>query len=391
MTALLFRDDAYATAFNAQVLEVDGGRVRLDRTLFYPEGGGQPADTGELTCAGGNARVTDVQKVGGVVWHVLEGATPAVGDDVRGELDWRARYRHMQRHSAEHLLAQAFLRVRSDIRVQSVSMRSAFCTLDFEGNPTDADARAAESVLRDVIARDLPIEAFEVPEAGLAAYPLRRAPQVRGTVRLVGVRDGDGWWEMVACGGTHLRSTAFVAPVVVLGLERVKGGLTRVTFMAGEEATEYLGSVYRAARQLAQAQSVPVDRLVGRTQTTLDEVARLRGELERTQAELARALVQAAGARAFHQGELRFVRVPGAALVMPALKALVDLPATVGVVVAADGRVGVTSSVADVHAGQQLNAWLQAAGGRGGGKPDVAQGQATDVAAFERAALHSAN
>ncbi len=387
MTELLFREDAHATGFSARVLDATEGRVRLDRTLFYAEAGGQSSDVGWLRWPGGDSRVTDVQKDAGEVWHTLDGALPEVGAEVTGEIDWPTRYRHMQRHSAEHLLAQAFLRVNPAFQVRSVSMRSAVCTLDLAGDPGEADARAAERLLLDVIARNLPIETFEVPDTDLGAYPLRRPAQVSGRVRLVGVREDSGWWEMVACGGTHLPSTAFAAPVVVTELERVRG-LTRVHFMAGEEATEYLGLVQRQAAGMAQALSVPIERLPERLDATLAEVTALRHTLEGAREGWAGALLAAVRVQAAPQGQaLRFVRLPDANLVTPALKAGTGYAATLTVVLAPDGRCGVASGSPSLHAGNLLREWLARSGGRGGGRADTAQGQAGDAEAFERAAL----
>lgn len=387
MTRLLFRENPRATTFSARVEEVDGARVRLDRTLFYPEGGGQSPDLGTLAWEGHTAQVSDVQKgAGGAVWHTLEGGLPGLGQAVEGEIDWRTRYRHMQRHSAEHLLAQAYLRVNPAFRVRSVSMRSPLCTLDFEGEPTEADARAAETLLQGVIARDLPIEVFEVEDRELGNYPLRRPALVTGRVRLVGLREGEGWWELIACGGTHLPSTAFVAPMVVLGQERVRG-LTRVSFMAGEEATEYLGEVYRAASGAARTLSVPVERLQERLEASLSEHEGLRRELEAALAGWAAALVGQATALAAPNGAaLRVVELAHSGLVTPALKAAAGLSATVTAVVAPDGRCGVASGSPDLHAGELMRGWLAASGGRGGGKADLAQGQTSDPAAFLLAA-----
>lgn len=383
MTDLLYRTDAYATTFDATVTEVRGRDVLLDRTLFYPEAGGQSSDEGVLRVPSGEARVVDVRKEAEHVWHTVEGAVPSVGDVVKGELDWRVRYRHMQRHTGEHLLAQAFLRVRDAFRVEAVSMRAPICTIDLRGEPTTDDARAAEAILRDVAARDLRIETFEVPSEDLSAYPLRRPPKVSGLVRLVGVRDeAGGWWEMSACGGTHLKSTAFAAPIVVLGLERVKGGLTRVSFMAGDEASETLSQVYQDARSVAQKLSVPVDKLVERFDALQLDAASTKQELERARAGWGASLAHTAE----RLGAVRLVRVPDAALVVHVLKAFVDAPGTVGVVLSPDGRCGVTSTREDVHAGRTLQALLEASGGRGGGKPDVAQGQTANPAAFENAA-----
>jgi Ser-tRNA(Ala) deacylase AlaX len=97
---LLYLRDAYLTEFDATVTAVDGARVALDRTAFYPTGGGQPHDTGRL----GESRVVEVRKDGDEVWHTLEGPVPAVGDAVHGQIDWDRRHQLMRTHTALHVL-----------------------------------------------------------------------------------------------------------------------------------------------------------------------------------------------------------------------------------------------------------------------------------------------
>ena len=110
MTQLLYLADQMQLDFSAEVTAVQSNKIALSATAFYPEGGGQNADVGALAWDGSEARVTDTQKdkATGEIWHTLEGAVPAVGQMVRGEVDAGTRWRNMQRHSGEHLLAQAF-------------------------------------------------------------------------------------------------------------------------------------------------------------------------------------------------------------------------------------------------------------------------------------------
>ena len=99
-TELLYLHDAYLRSFTATVVEVDGNRVRLDRTAFYPTGGGQPHDTGTLAGPDGEAQVTEVTKQGADAWHTVDGPVPAVGDSVTGALDWGRRHGLMRTHTA---------------------------------------------------------------------------------------------------------------------------------------------------------------------------------------------------------------------------------------------------------------------------------------------------
>jgi len=282
--------------FTARVMAVREGRVALDGTLFYPEGGGQPCDAGTLVWEGGTASVTDVQKDGQVVWHAVTGDGPPVGAQVTGTLDWARRYRHSQRHTGEHLLAQAFHRVSPAFAVRAVSMRGPECTLDLAGQPGASHVAAAQATLMEALRDGLTLETTVVPAAGLGAFPLRRPPQVDGTVRVVLYRDAAGEvWEASACGGTHLQAGAQVAPVVVLKTERLKGDLTRVTFMAGEEATLRLSGVYADAQALARSFSVGVERLPERVTDQAAQVQALTADVAALQRRVAALHLERAG------------------------------------------------------------------------------------------------
>lgn len=387
MTRPLYFEDPTRLTFAATVTAAQEGRVALDATAFYPEGGGQNADTGVLRWEGGEARVTDTQKDkgSGRIWHALEGDLPPVGTSVTGEVDALRRWRQMARHSAEHLLAQAFFRVNPAFRVAAVGMRGPDCTLDLEGFPTEADAAAAEALLRETLARhDLRLETRTVPEAELGAYPLRRPPQVRGQVRLVLFRDEEGTpFDISACGGVHVPQAGLAAPVVVLRTERIRAGLTRVTFRAGAEASEFLSATYRDARSLAQALSAGVPDLAARVAALREERDALRTEAAALRSRLAAALLAAAPREEGPGVPLRLLTLDDPAL-LPGVLAAVP-PGEVCAAVTPGGRCGVGSGRAEWPAGEVLAQALQRAGGRGGGRPDLAQGQTPDPAGFLRA------
>lgn len=382
MTRALYHEDGLHLQFSAPVTDVQGQEVALAATAFYPESGGQSSDVGALSWAGGAARVTHARKdkATGTIWHRLEGDLPPLGAEVTGEVEAAPRWRHTQRHSAEHLLAQAFRRVNPVFEVASVSMTGPECHIDFLGDPAEVHIQAAETLLRGTLGRDdLTLETPMVPEGELANYPLRRESKVGGQVRLVIFRDSAGeYFDVSACGGTHVPRAAMCAPVVVLRSERVRGGQTRVVFMAGEEASEYLSGVYREARALAQSFSVPVEQLPERVDALRAELSAARADAEAVRRELARHLLAVAPA----QGEppLKTLTLSDPALLMPVLTQV----ATGEVVAAAEpgGRCGVASGRPDVQAGELLRSALAVTGGKGGGKPDLAQGTTPDAAGF---------
>ena len=381
-TLPLYHDPRQPLTFAAPVVDVQGQEVALSATAFYPESGGQSSDVGTLGWPGGAARVTHARKdkATGTVWHRVEGDLPPLGAEVTGAVDPGPRWRHTQRHSAEHLLAQAFRRVNPVFEVASVNMTGPECTIDFVGDPAESHIRAAELLLRETLGREeLTLDTPIVPEDELSRYPLRRESKVGGQVRLVIFRDSGGeYFDVSACGGTHVPRAAMCAPVVILRSERVRGGQTRVVFMAGEEASEYLGSVYQSARTLAQEFSAPVDKLPERVAALRADLSAARAEADALRACLAAGLIAAAPAEG--TPPLRLLTLDDAALLGPVLTAV---PA--GEVLAAatpGGRCGVASGHPDVRAGDVLRSALAVTGGKGGGKPDLAQGSTADAAGF---------
>jgi alanyl-tRNA synthetase len=387
--------DSYRTVLDARVVALHrddaGVWASLDDSLFYPTSGGQPCDTGRLVHAGGEARVIDVVSDGpDAVRHRLEGDVPAEGTTVRAEIDWARRYRHMQRHSAQHLLSQAFLHVGPGYPTRSVSLTSPDATLDLAEEPDDDAVAAAFELARGWAYRNPPIEAFEVDEDELGAYELRRPPKVAGRVRLV--RMGDV--ELAACGGTHLRRTAEMLPLLALGRQRIRGGLTRVTFRAGLEAGERAARTVALADELARSFSARWDELPDRVAALRDEAAVARREAEAARADWAALRVAAAREEGRRAGDLPLLRVvadEAARLSALADAATAEAPAAVALLAARDGERAALllqagpEAAARVDLRPALRAALPDVEGRGGGKPDRVQGAGPRVAGIEAA------
>lgn len=386
MTRALYYEDGTRLTFESVVQEVRGSEVALEATAFYPEGGGQNGDAGRLTWAGNRATVLDTRKdkATGLIWHKLEGALPTVGAQVSGEVNAARRWRQMQRHSGEHLLAQAFKRVSPAFSVAAVGMRNPECTLDLEGDPAEIHVQAAETLLRETLGRtDLTLETPTVSEDDLHLYAPRRETKVRGQVRLVIFRDEAGEaFDVSACGGLHVPRASLAAPVVILRTERIRAGLTRVIFMAGEEAGEYLTRVYRDARALAQGFSVPVDRLPERVAALNTERDVLKAEAAALREALAATMVGAAPIETVNGLPVRCVTLDDLALLLPTLNAVPE--GEVVLALAPGGRCGMACKHLTSHfqivdhqtvdVGAIFSRVLKAAGGKGGGKSEIAQG-----------------
>lgn len=376
----LDRYDSYRQRFHARIQDLqqsaEGVWVRLDRSAFHPAAGGQPRDAGTLLAGGTLHEVVDLKVEEEQVWHLVSGALGGVGDPVVGQLDWARRYRHMQRHTAQHLLSQALVRVDADHGTLAVSMRGPDCTIDFGGQVDAAALAAVELEVNAAARKALPVMAFEVDERQLGDYRLRRPAKVGGVVRLVAIGD----YDLVACGGTHLRNSAEALPIKLLKLERVKGGLNRLTFRAGEEAQQDHALKHNVTSALGAALSVPADGLVERVAQTDQALAAAQAQLAAARGQLAAALADSLTAG----GDTTisaYLDEPQAPLLDDLIRQLQERPSTVSLLAATVDDTTrfafVAGPGASVDVRPALAAALRPLGGHGGGRADRAQGAAT--------------
>ena len=231
MTDLLYLRDAYATTFDATVTAARENAVALDRTLFYPTGGGQPNDTGTLA----GLTVTDVRKEygddGETVWHTVEGGLlPAVGDTVSGEIDWERRHQLMRTHTALHVLCGVIWN-EWHVPVTGGNMEPLSARMDFEFDPVpDGFAARIEELVNAEFAADRAIEVAFLPrdtavhDADLIRTKVNMIPESVREIRVVDIVGLD----KQADGGTHVRSTKEVGALRVLKLENKGKGNKRV-------------------------------------------------------------------------------------------------------------------------------------------------------------------
>lgn len=219
MTEPLFRDDAYLKECDATVVTLDEGAVVLDRTIFYPMGGGQPGDSGKMEWVGGSATVVDTRHgTDGSIRHLLadDDQPPEAGTPVHLHLDWDRRYRHMRMHTALHLLGSVL-----QFGVTGGNIGAEKSRLDFDmEDPVDKEA--VNDAIRALVDRNAPVECRWISDAELDAQPelVRtmsvKPPRGAGQIRLLEIAGID----LQPCGGTHLNSTGEVGAVRVSKVEK---------------------------------------------------------------------------------------------------------------------------------------------------------------------------
>jgi alanyl-tRNA synthetase len=393
MTDRLYYTDPYLRRFDATVRALDrhDGHVVavLDRTAFYPTSGGQPFDTGVL---GGHAVVDVFDQDDGTIAHVLQerealaergemSARPAerpglkVGDAVTGEIDWPRRFDHMQQHTGQHVLSAAFDRVFS-VRTVSFHLGADSSTIDLAREMTPGEIARAEDAANAVVWEDRPVTVRFSSREEAAAMALRKEPKREGTLRLIDVEG----WDLSACGGTHVSRSGAIGVIAVSSWERFKGG-QRLEFLCGGRALRRFRAFRDALDASGRLLSVlpgelpaAIERLQSDAKDRKRESVALQTELSRY-----RAVELAAAAETIAAG-LHFV-----ARVIDAdangLKALASaITAAPGFIVAlissSTPALAVIARSADVSpsAQQILSALIGRFGGRGGGKPELAQG-----------------
>jgi alanyl-tRNA synthetase len=380
VTERLYYHDSSLLRFTGTVVEsgtLDGRAFAvLDRTAFYPTSGGQPFDRGHL----GGREVVEVldREDDGAVLHFISDAVP-VGVVVDGEIDAERRLDHMQQHTGQHVLSAAFIRT-ANVPTVSFHLGMEVSTIDLAGDVEAAAIAKAEDEANRVVFADRDVVVRFVSAAEAAVLPLRKEPSRTGTLRLVEVAD----FDLSACGGTHVSRTGAIGNIAVSAWERYKGG-TRVSFVCG-------GRAVRAFRELRDA-STATSRLLSVQRGELPEaVARLQAEARdvRLQAralgeQLARFEASALRSSAVdlngHRIVARVLDKDQAALKLLAQEAaadggpavlLVSTTRPASLVVARGGD-------SDIDASAVLKAIVTRLGGKGGGRPEFAQGGGIDA------------
>ena len=375
-TEKLYYQDPYLTAFTARVLTCEPSKtsylVTLDRTAFYPEGGGQPADHGTL----GGVAVTDVHEKDGVIFHTC-GAPVEIGTEVEGAIDWPRRFDHMQQHSGEHILS-GLLCALYDCSNVGFHLGADTVTIDYDRELTWEQVLEAEKQANETIWTNTPAEiTFPTPEA-LASLDYRSKKELTGQVRIVSFPGAD----CCACCGTHVARAGEVGLIKVLSCQKFREGV-RLEILCGQRAYRYLSQVYEQDHAVAQLLSVKPRDTLAAVERQSAELAAAKQRMTELEDRLFSLRAQALAGR----GDVLLVEPP---MRPDGARKLADAVArSAGGLAAVFAGEGTSHVYALVHAGgddisplvKRLNSALS---GRGGGRNGFAQGSVqADAAAIQ--------
>jgi len=398
-TRTLFYEDPYMKEFEAEVAAViDGRYVVLDRTAFYAEGGGQISDRGWLVKGSDRAAVVDVQSVEGVILHEIEeSARFKEGDRVEGAIDWERRLALMRSHTATHLLLGAARRVLGDHAWQAGAQkgveRSRLDISHFR-RLTQEQVEAIERLANQAVVEGRPVACRWMPRNEAEAkygFRLYQGGAVPGKeIRVVEVEG----WDAEACGGTHVRSTSEVGLVKILNTERVQDGVERLVFAAGPHALAEVQGKERALLDVANLLGAPLDKVREAASNIVENMKRLRHELEDLRLFASRQKAEALLGAAAEVDGVKLVFYSdkvGTDFLIEVGNALAQLETEVVAVMFSETEVRLVVKAGEgaiargVHAGKLASEVASAIGGGGGGDPRFGQGGGGDPKKFREA------
>jgi alanyl-tRNA synthetase len=399
-TEPLYYQDQYMKEFDSKVLKViNEESVVLDKTCFFPEGGGQPADSGYLAFDDRRVEVVDVQKVGKVIVHKIVGGAPKEGSVVKGVIDWEKRYNLMKNHTATHVVGGAARRVLGQHVWQYGTQKGVEVSrLDISHyrRLTLEELHKIEMLANEAILRNIQVETAWMPRNEAESrygFRLYQGGAVPGKeIRVVRVGD----WDVEACAGTHLKSTLEIGFIKIVHSERVQDGVERLSYSIGISGVRAVQASEKLLVKVADTLNAPIEKL----DQTAEKLARelKEGNVERRKLikELATREGMSVQAKTVEQAEeissVRIVlrdfeeSIDVDRMVQTANEIIKKDEATVTIFYGSDGKnarvmvmAGKLALEKNVNAGEIVREASAVLGGGGGGKPNFAQGGGTKV------------
>lgn len=281
MSELLFYETPYESSFTATVTKIEPAdkawAVQLDRTLFYPEGGGQPSDIGWID----NIEVHRVDKKSDGVWHYL--AEKPENEQVRGLVKWSHRFDYMQQHTGQHILSAVMYR-RLGYNTVAIHQGTEYTTIEIDRESiTPDEIEEIETAAIELINQNLPIRTKWVKDSDIGEYDLRREPKVSGEVRLVLL----GSYDAVACGGIHTGSTGEVKLVKHVNTEKIRGRV-RLYWKIGDRAISDYDQKNKIVQTLVDWYSAQPPELLPRIESSIEELNEQRKRANYMESRIAR-------------------------------------------------------------------------------------------------------
>lgn len=400
-TEPLYYKSPYKTQFEAEILEKSGDFVILDRTAFFPEGGGQPSDQGILRSKGGEGdlEVKDVQKERGIVIHEIGQNDFEVGEEVMGEIDWDLRSTYMRHHTATHVLLGALRKKLGDhVWQHGVQKGEESSRLDFSHfkRISDEELREIEKMANRIVFQNRDVDSFWMDRNEAEkkyGHSLYQGGVVPGReIRIVDIED----WNAQACAGTHCTKTGEVGLIKIIGRERIQDGVERLIFASGEPVLEAIQGQEKMVMQTAEVLRSDPDEIDESVQKLFDQWKEAEKKLDSTLARLAKLQADKIEGEAekFNDVEIISEQVEAGEseeLIQIGENLVEGNDRRVAILGSGDGSASLVVMAGEhaiehgIHCGEIASEAAKSLGGGGGGKPKIGQGGGSRVENLEEA------
>jgi alanyl-tRNA synthetase len=280
-TKRIYYDDPYQFEFEAKVIGIEGNKIILDSTAFYPEGGGQPYDQGVITWNGGNAKIVNVQKVGDVILHEVEGDKPPLGEIIHGFIDVERRLALMRSHTATHILVAALMKVLGKHIWQAGAQKDVYKNrLDVTHHKqlSDEEIEKVEEIANTYVLKNVDVKVYEMPRAeaerkyGVRIYQGGVVPG--RNVRIVEIEG----ITVQACGGLHVKRTGEVGLIKILKCNKIQDGVLRLEFTCGLSSLKHIQNKEKLIKEATKILNTQEEHLI-------KNIEKLKGENEKVKLE----------------------------------------------------------------------------------------------------------